>query len=334
LDTAPPPLVEEDLEEEEPSDPLEDLGATLSARPFHYLYRHTATVALAAHWTLVSPELSFEATRVVYAAVEPGGPTLVCVQGEICWRFEGEMERLWVPEKLNARGYPYLYLVAVMPGGGRVDLWQPVDGDQTRPEPTSDPSRTVEIFEPDAAPASARAWVDFLDPIDDAVEIVSGAQPIPHVFVGQEETGQLCISRVDRFRCSEPVSTGAKELTVSYSPETIDFGPELGFARLPQGKDDIFPLLQLWREWEVTGTPPLDPDCFTIRRADGAYATRVVGIGDMETPIEKKAKIPKFSRPRLVPTDATAAELVTGWDFAGSWGVGEAGGLERRKRCK
>ena len=23
-----------------------------------------------------------------------------------------------------------------------------------------------------------------------------------------------------------------------------------------------------------------------------------------------------------------------GWDFAGSWGVAEGGGLERRKRCK
>jgi hypothetical protein len=84
----------------------------------------------------------------------------------------------------------------------------------------------------------------------------------------------------------------------------------------------------------VTGTPPLDPDCFEIRRSKGAHASRVVGIGDMDTPIEKKAKIPKYKRPRLVPTDVTAAWLATGWDFAGRWGVAEGGGLEPRKRCK
>jgi hypothetical protein len=372
-DAAPPAIVEEELEEE--VDPLEDLAATLSARPFAYLYRHTAEVTFDVHWTQVSPESTFEEQRVVYAAVPPGGPTLVCVKGEICWSFEGEMKWLRVPEKLNNGGYPYLYILAVMPDQGRVDMWQRVDGGEAWEEPEAKPPRHVDIFEPDDAPAWARPWVDLLDPLDDEVQLTTGKAPVTHVFVGEEETGRLCIEDDDRFRCGAQVRPGDTELTVHYGPGPIDFGPDivaidrnlrgeidgvgyvsatakllfdisdpampwvasvpvLGYARLPERDDEIHPMLDLWRVWEVTSTPPLDPDCFTIRRARGASATRVVGIGDMDTPIEKKAKLPRFPRPDLIPTDATAAQLATGWDFAGSWGISDDGGLERRKKCR
>jgi len=157
--------------------PPDDLVSTLDAHPFTYLRRRTATVARALYWNEIAPSLFEADTRVVYAVAQPGGPSLVCVKGEICWSFDGEMSFLYVDNDALYTAAPYLTVTAAMPKHGRVDLTLSLD-DSARPSSTSDPARKVKTFDPDAPPAWAAPWIAFLDPPEEDMQIVSATSQV------------------------------------------------------------------------------------------------------------------------------------------------------------
>jgi hypothetical protein len=215
---APPPV--EEVEEDPP-----DLAARLDANPFVYIARRSATTAMSIFWNELGPRPFGDVDVELFAVALPGGPSLVCVGDEVCWGIDGEMKWLYVPDDLLLGAYPYVAVVAVMPDDGRVDLELSLD-DPADTDVISSPERHVDTFAPDAAPTWAQPWIEWLGDLS-GVRIVSGTRPVPYVFVGDGETGQLCVAQDAGYRCGEPVPTGAGQGDVRYTPGHRDFGPTI-----------------------------------------------------------------------------------------------------------